>query len=160
MHYEHICASHALEVQIDEYVALELWNRSMHQGVSTYAHCRWDCASSYLSAAFEIASIRLTSSKNSYFNVVHVLKPLEFLLEIRIFEQEFSQAVALLAKATQLIARQNASNESVAGGALRALTQKLSSVIEQKMDEGSAANKELVQRCEELLNPVRGCTMH
>ncbi len=157
MHYQHICASHATQIQLNEFSALELWNRSMHQGISTYAHCRWDCASQYLSAAMEIAIIRLSSTKNVQFNSLHLLKPVEFLLEIFIYQDAYKRAVELLEATAKIIDMHERENFNVVALALHRFGEKLQQSLEswQCVKERLPIKNQLLQRCHEVSRPER-----
>lgn len=125
MRYQHLCSAHVLEIQLHEMSALAFWSRAMHQGISLYAHCRWDCASSYLATAFEIASIRLEGRNNSHFGALHALKPLEFLLEVYAQCNNRSAAEALLNQAEGLVTEFAQAERGEMAGALNQLAKKL-----------------------------------
>ena len=92
MPYKHLCAQHAKLIHSDEALARRYWNMFMGRGQSAYSDCRWEGAQIYLSAAIDVAVVRLSSHKGESFDFSHVLEPLSLLLALYIADQEHDLA--------------------------------------------------------------------
>lgn len=92
----HFCPAHAERIRHDEDNALSSWNELINRGMQSYMACRASAASMYFSAAQEIALLRLYHKKNTQFQASHLLRPLEFLFELMLVEEQYQEIRSML----------------------------------------------------------------
>lgn len=96
MKLKHLCYQHARALTCCESEARRYWTETMRRGVLAYTQCRWDAARIYFAAASEIALLRWLLIENEYFSNIHLVKPLQFLVEIALAEGDCAVAIELL----------------------------------------------------------------
>ncbi len=107
MKHSHFCPQHRERLRHSETQALAAWNEVMRRGVQAYSACRVDAARIYLGSATEIALLRLSSLRNVCFEDTHLLKPLEFMVEVLALEERFDEAIALLSTISSSLVSQH-----------------------------------------------------
>ncbi|WP_096084918.1 hypothetical protein [Agaribacterium haliotis] len=90
----YLCPHHAARISRDEDIALSSWHELINRAMLAYMECRLAAAELYFCAAHEIAQLRLSLNGecNSQFNYRHLLRPLEFMLELLLGEEKYQQA--------------------------------------------------------------------
>ncbi len=97
----YFCAYHADNLRASETEAIKSWSSVMRRGMKAYCECRIDAAEIYLESALDIALIRSECSKNCIFDSMHLLKPIEFLTELYLTNEAFTQASKILNKVSR-----------------------------------------------------------
>lgn len=82
---------------------MELWHRTMQRGVNAFVMCRMDEARHCFHATIEIAYLRLACKKNEHFGSTNVVKPLAFLVDIYMCDEEVDYASRLLHSACEVL---------------------------------------------------------
>lgn len=121
----YFCAYHADRIRTCEQSAMGSWNEMMRRGRLAYTECRTDDAHVYFGSATEIALLRYTGSSNRYFGDTHITKPIEFLVELLILENNFNQATALLSQILDIVSAET----NTVNGKLRESLAQLSTYI-------------------------------
>lgn len=96
MRSQYFCAYHSEKMKSCESEAIRQWSQLMQRGVKAYSECRIDAAQIYLGSAFDIAHLRSDCEKNGVFSEMHLLKPVEFLLQIYLMTDLFDEAYQVL----------------------------------------------------------------
>ena len=96
MKSQYFCAYHAKQVCGSETQAFSQWGEVMRRGVKAYVQCRIEAATLFLNAALDIAQLRSECSTNSVFSLMHLCKPVEFLIQLTIAENNFKKATGFL----------------------------------------------------------------
>ncbi len=99
---KYFCPYHIERIHTCEQSALVSWNEMMRRGVQAYASCRADAARIYLDSAIDISLLRYRH-KNLYFSELHIAKPLDFLVELFLANENFTDAFEVLAKISSVI---------------------------------------------------------
>jgi len=105
--FSYLCPNHIAQLQISEKRAMSYWVEIMRRGVKAYSQCRVEASELYLSAAIEIYLLRSACNENSFFSGCHLLKPLDFVLELFIQNQAFDKASKLLGKIESFVEQNN-----------------------------------------------------
>ncbi|WP_086929908.1 hypothetical protein [Agarilytica rhodophyticola] len=103
MKYKYFCQSHADRMIECEGIAMRAWTDTMRRGMKAYIECRSETAYVYLHSSMEIGLLRYKCKKNQFFNNTHIIKPLEFLIELLLVENNFNEAIVLLSKMSNAI---------------------------------------------------------
>ncbi|WP_053979281.1 hypothetical protein [Marinagarivorans algicola] len=96
MKSQYFCAYHAKQVCGSETQAFSQWAEVMRRGTKAYVQCRLEAATLFLNSALDIAQLRSECNSNNVFSVMHLCKPVEFLIQVAIAEGHFQKATALL----------------------------------------------------------------
>jgi hypothetical protein len=92
----HFCAHHKEQLKTCEHQAWRCWSDMMRRGVMAYSECRFESAEIYFSAALEIALLRYVHSKNEIFQNAHLIKSVEFVINLLRLDLRFDDANRLL----------------------------------------------------------------
>lgn len=103
MKYTYFCQHHVDRMARCEGLAINSWIDMMRRGAQSYAACRTEAARNFLGAALEIGLLRYTCESNENFNDMHIAKPLEFLMELMICENNFNESIVLLSTISTVI---------------------------------------------------------
>lgn len=92
----YLCAYHAERLKACESEAFRYWGEMMRRGVQAYVECRFDAAVLYLGTALEIGLLRQRCELNGLFESLHILKPVEFLVELLKVDRQYQEVNKLL----------------------------------------------------------------
>ncbi len=96
MKFSHLCHHHVTVLQCCEDEARKYWSETMRRGAQAFTQCRWDAARIYLGAAYEIGLIRKAVPHNDFFDDMHIVKPLKFMLTILLADNAWNSALKLI----------------------------------------------------------------
>ncbi len=95
------CAYHMERMKQCESEAYRNWSHMMHRGVKAYVDCRVEAARIYLGSALDIAMLRDQCENNRAFTETQIIKPVEFLVELAIAQDQFDAGIQLLTAITK-----------------------------------------------------------
>lgn len=98
MNTRYFCAYHAERIRESEPHALRCWVEMMRRGMQAYTECRIEAAQIYLGSALDIGLLRHTCAHNTVFGEIHLTKPADFIIELRLSEADHEAALSLLNK--------------------------------------------------------------
>lgn len=107
----YLCAYHTVRMRSNESEALRAWSALMQRGVRAYVECRVEASNIYLSAAMDIAFLRLGLNNNAAFSHTHLLKPAEFIVQLFLVDNAFDSARNLLKK-IEILSQTNSNLDS------------------------------------------------
>ena len=100
MNFDYLCPHYIAQFEGSEMEALSFWVETMRRGSKAYSECRMEAAVTYLTTALEVGLLRSHTPLNHYFSPLHTIKPVEFLLETYVAEDDRQGAVRLIQKVT------------------------------------------------------------
>lgn len=102
MKSQYFCMFHTQRLKARESEAIAAWSQLMHHGIKAYSECRISDAYTYLAAATDIALLRSDCAVNGIFSELHLIKPAEFLIQLQLAEQRYTDATMLLNRLSTL----------------------------------------------------------
>lgn len=96
------CQSHIDRMLRSEPEAFCAWNELMRRAKIAYLNCRRETSELYFMSAVEVALIRMNVKMNYMFADSHIAKPLEFLVETYLIENNFQKAVEVLSRVSMI----------------------------------------------------------
>lgn len=96
MRTPYLCAYHVERLKACESEAFRYWGEMMRRGVQAYVECRFEAAVLYLGTALEIGLLRHRCELNGLFESLHILKPVEFLVELLKVDRQYHEVNELL----------------------------------------------------------------
>lgn len=98
----HLCPLHTQIIKNSEVEALTTWKKLMQSAVVAFSQCRVEAAKTYFSASLEVTLMRL-SQTNVQISATHLLKPVHFLCEIYLSEDQSDSAEELYVFARKVL---------------------------------------------------------
>lgn len=113
---KYFCIYQKERLQASEVYAFGLWSEVMKRGTKAYLECRSEAVRIYMGAAVDICLLRLGCPKAKIFEASHLIKPIEFLIQVYILTDEFNLALDLLQRLNESIIQSNQTDSSEYGG--------------------------------------------
>ncbi len=104
MNSRYFCPAHIEKLTNSEQQAFSSWNELMQRAIVAHIHCRIESADIYFRSALEIALLRLRCHRRQLFSDIHLIKPLEFLIDVQLAENNYPAAVRLLSRVSSGVA--------------------------------------------------------
>lgn len=118
MNTRYFCAYHAERIKACETHALRCWVEMMRRGVQAYTECRLEAAQIYLGSALDIGLLRFTCAENNLFEEIHLTKPADFIIELRLSDADYGTARDVLNRISDVDKASGKHGQSI-GGNLR-----------------------------------------
>ena len=103
MKANYLCRYHLEKMKTNESNAICQWTEMMRRGIRAYTECRTDAADVYLNSALQIALVRTQCPCNGIFESTHIVKPAGFLLDLKILENGYHDAVEMLSDISSIV---------------------------------------------------------
>lgn len=104
MKSNYFCAFHTRNIQTNETEAMGSWISLMRRGSKAFSECRVDASRLYFEASLDIALLRMEQPSNYFFTLLQILKPTDFLMDIYMADESFTEAYATLNKISDQLA--------------------------------------------------------
>lgn len=99
----YICASHINRIVRSEEEAMRHWTELLNRGWKAYQECRLKAAEIYLSAAIDVALLRIDRTYNAFFSSKHIWQPTEILAELLYLDERPNAADTLLTRIHSMV---------------------------------------------------------